>query len=839
MVDFSKRLGGKRAERPTDPIKLYDTLDRQRDKGPLRPAQVAVLEEWRDKRQPARDVIVKLHTGQGKTLIGLLMLQARLNGGHGPAAYLCPNNFLIDQTAEQARQFGFQVCLSEGDLPGEFLEGKQILITSAQKLFNGITKFGLNQQSVKLGSILLDDAHACADVIRDQCRIRIPAEEPAYAELKRLFAGDLERQGVGTFADLENGDRNALLPIPYWAWAAHEADVAGVLSKHSGKKSIKFAWPLLRDSLAHCQCVFTGAALEIEPYIAPLDAFGSYFAADRRIFMSATVTDDAFLVKGLQLQPDTIRDPLTFVGEGWSGEKMVLLPSLMHEDLDRGLIISHIGKPNIKRAAGRVSLTPSFSKAEDWVKAGALIAKDDNFNQRINDLLEGNFEHTVVLANRYDGIDLPDKACRVLVFDSAPYSENLIDLYEERVRPNSEASLMRLVRSIEQGMGRSVRGEKDYSVVIATGADLVRILRDRHSREYLSNQMQKQIEIGLEISDMAKEEIENNGVVPLDALKDVMRQCINRDENWKAFYAAEMSGVKVGAASGEALDRFAAELQAERLFQEGDYQKAAERLQKLLDERPLETAEVGWYLQQNARYLYQHSRLEAEKLQVIAHKKNRKLLRPEAGVTVAKLSLVSHGRAERVKAWVAAFPTYDDLNIRVTELLGRLVFGTRADPFEEALDSLSFALGFVGERPDKDWKEGPDNLWALNDKEFLLFECKSEVDTTRAQINKREAEQMNRSAVWFDKHYAGQTATRILIHPSHKLESAAGLTHNVTAMTEKELRKLVGAVRSFFKSFESKDLADLSVSDVQALLTSHKLGVGDLASAYARSIKNF
>ena len=46
MVDFKKRLAGKKAEKPVDPIKLYDTLDRAHDKGPLRPAQLSVLKSW-------------------------------------------------------------------------------------------------------------------------------------------------------------------------------------------------------------------------------------------------------------------------------------------------------------------------------------------------------------------------------------------------------------------------------------------------------------------------------------------------------------------------------------------------------------------------------------------------------------------------------------------------------------------------------------------------------------------------------------------------------------------------------------------------------------------------
>ena len=55
LVDFKKR----QAEKPTDPIKLYDTLDRAHDKGPLRPAQLAVLKAWFDKHKNTRDVIVK------------------------------------------------------------------------------------------------------------------------------------------------------------------------------------------------------------------------------------------------------------------------------------------------------------------------------------------------------------------------------------------------------------------------------------------------------------------------------------------------------------------------------------------------------------------------------------------------------------------------------------------------------------------------------------------------------------------------------------------------------------------------------------------------------------
>jgi replicative superfamily II helicase len=113
MVDFRKHLAKKKVEKPVDPIVIYDQLDRSVEKGELRKAQVHILTNWFNTARDKRDVIFKLHTGQGKTLIGLLALQSKLNEGKGPALYLCPNNQLVEQTCSQARQFGVTVCRAD------------------------------------------------------------------------------------------------------------------------------------------------------------------------------------------------------------------------------------------------------------------------------------------------------------------------------------------------------------------------------------------------------------------------------------------------------------------------------------------------------------------------------------------------------------------------------------------------------------------------------------------------------------------------------------------------------------------------------------------------------
>jgi replicative superfamily II helicase len=70
----------------------------------------------------------------------------------------------------------------------------------------------------------------------------------------------------------------------------------------------------------------------------------------------------------------------------------------------------------------------------------------------------------------------------------------------------------------------------------------------------------------------------------------------------------------------------------------------------------------------------------------------------------------------------------------------------------------------------------------VRNPQYPLWECKSEDDVTRAEINKREAEQMNRSSAWFDKHYPGMSVKRIIVHPANTVQSAAAFTHEVEAI---------------------------------------------------------
>lgn len=193
----------------------------------------------------------------------------------------------------------------------------------------------------------------------------------------------------------------------------------------------------------------------------------------------------------------------------------------------------------------RVVLVPSLWWGEDYEKRGAKVARGDLINEEINYLKKGEeLDHTVVFVNRYDGIDLADNQCRLLVLDSLPSFGNLSDRYELKCRTDSALITTKIAQKIEQGLGRSVRSEKDYSIILIVGEDLVRFIKTSSNQTFFSPQTLMQIQIGEEVSGIVKDEISKEHTA-LQTFCDVMKQCLNRDEGWKQFYKEGMDKISL------------------------------------------------------------------------------------------------------------------------------------------------------------------------------------------------------------------------------------------------------------------------------------------------------
>lgn len=835
MIDFKKKLGKKEVSKKINPVEIYETLDRRSETGPLRPAQKEILENWFQSSIDKKDLIIKLHTGEGKTLIGLLILQAKLNRGEGPCLYICPNIYLVQQVCAEAQKFGIGYCVisDSREIPDDFLSGNKILITHAHKVFNGMTVFGLTNQYIKVGTIILDDSHACIDVIKSAFTIQIEKSknDKLYESLLSLFEDDLREQGEGSLIDVQNGDYDTLMIVPYWCWYDKKTEVLKLLSEHTNDTQVKYAWPLLKDSIDNYSCYITGGKIEISPYSTNIDVFRSFSNSNSRILMSATTQEDSFFVKGLNFDIDSVEKPLKNEQQKWSGEKMIILPSLIHDDCDRDLIVTKFTKMKNQKF-GIVAIVPSTKKSEQYRALSATVANRKDIFSQIDNLKKGNYGNILVINNRYDGIDLPDESCRILIIDSMPYFEDLSDRYEERCRPNSEVVNKRLAQKIEQGIGRGVRGEKDYCALLIIGSDIVKFMRSMITNKYFSAQTQKQIEIGLAIAEMAQEDTEENDS-PIKTVISLIKQSLGRDDGWKAYYTSEMNELKELPRDTTIYKKLSMERKIEQLYYNGEFSKACDSMQEFIDESCDDLLEKGWYLQQLARYLYSFQKEHSNTIQKTAFKLNKQLLKPREGVEYAKVSYINENRLNRIRSFISKFNNFGELQLEVNLILDNLSFGMESDKFENALRIIGELLGFISQRPDKEIRKGPDNLWCGVDNQYLIFECKNEVDENRGEINKHEAGQMNSHCAWFEGEYgADANVQRFLIIPTKSLSYYGDFTHEVKIIRKGKLRELKNNIKGFIKELSKYVLSDIGDELLHRFLETHKLELSDLKTNY-------
>lgn len=122
-----------------------------------------------------------MNTGSGKTVVGLLILKSYLNENKGPAAYFVPDNYLVKQVESEARDLNIEVTSNPHDL--NFLRGKSILVTNIQKLVNGKSVFGIEEKKINLEAMIIDDAHGCVEICKNQVSFFIPRSDDSFVDV--------------------------------------------------------------------------------------------------------------------------------------------------------------------------------------------------------------------------------------------------------------------------------------------------------------------------------------------------------------------------------------------------------------------------------------------------------------------------------------------------------------------------------------------------------------------------------------------------------------------------------------------------------------------------------
>ncbi|MBU5267594.1 DEAD/DEAH box helicase family protein [Virgibacillus proomii] len=828
MVDFKKLKSKKSKSKSIDPTEIFRRLPKPEGVNDLYTSQTEILQKWFERRNE-KDIVLKLHTGGGKTLVGLLMAQSTQNETGEPVLYLAPTTQLVQQTLEKADELGIHAVpyVTGKPLDEDFVNGKAIMVGTYKALFNGKSKFGLrgevNPQNV--AAVILDDAHAAFSVVRDSFTLKVKSKDnpSRYLELVDLFRKsfrDIDK--LGTLEDIVSGSDYSILEVPYWAWHEQLDAVREQLKSDSVK--YRLVWPLLRDQLHLCHALVSKEAFTITPILPLLNVFPTFYDAPRRIYMSATIADDSEIIRTFDVNPDSVKKALQSRSLAGISERMILIPELMSFEYEK----EH-GERIIKWAAdkldvGSIVLVPSDKATEAWSEVATVAKGSKEVESLVTKLQKEEIRGPVVFANRYDGMDLPGDSCRILLMNGLPSGTSDYELYRASALYGGTTITRMLAQRIEQGIGRGARGAGDHCVILLVGRDISSWVAKDANFRFLTSATRAQLDMGIEVS---KE------IGSLKDLAQTIQRSIDRDKDWIEYHAETLAELVDEDESNDFhFTQAKAERKAINLWSDGYHEQAIAKLEQVVknNEQALDIQMRGWFQQLAARIAERWGNADrALDLQRQAFANNRNLIRPRILPPYRPLSIPS-SQARAIAQKIGGYRLRQGFLQSFEEVVANLHEDATANRFEQALCDLAAMIGLSSERHDLDG-EGPDVLWLLPERVGFVIEAKSRKKEKNA-LTKEQHGQLLVAAEWFASEYPEYDCVRVSVHPKNKATRAAvaGASH---ALTYEKLMSLVSDARLLLSSL-SKSQLDIEMLEVECnrLLESSTLRSDRIAKNY-------
>lgn len=793
----------------------------------LRVEQDQVLKTWFE-RQSETDLVIKQNTGGGKTVVGLLVAQSGLNEGVRPAAYLVPDTYLVTRVMDEARSLGLAVTADARS--NEFISGTAILVCTFDKVVNGRTVFGLagNPNARTIGTLVVDDAHTALAAARKQFTVNVPPSHPAFAKALKVFGDELGRQSIKNATALLADDHSAPMRIPFWAWKdkcdviAYEINATPDLSVY---KDIYFSWPLVADYMKLAVATISNRGLQIRTPCPPIELIPAFHQATRRVYLTATLADDGVLVTDLGADPASVRRPITPERATDLGDRLILAPGVLNpqviDDSVRRLAWEFsTGDRNADRFVDSdpvnvVVLVPSDRAAEAWTPYTSTILHVNDMKPVIDEMASGSHKGLVVLVNKYDGVDLPHDACRLLVVDGVPTPLDPGEQREAGALAGSETFRIRRVQRLEQGMGRGIRDAEDHCAVLLLGNSTALSLIDPADLKHFSPATRAQIELSQTIA----EQIRGEGLGPI---RDAISMVLGRDPTWKRLSSGATAGVAYDQ-DGHVSVVAEARRRAWDVAAAGDPAAAARTLRNALND--LDKVERGWRLEEVASYLHDVDPAGAQATLKAAKQANPSTLMP----TITLPAKPVKGHTQQAVA-TSEFLTgqYADstmLQLGVQSMLDDVAFDPsqeRVEAAEAAMRDLGRHLGFTATRPEKETTKGPDGCWGLTPSTNAVIELKTGTSRDDTDIIKSESDQLAGAVAWDAEVNGSEACVPVLVAKSARLHKHASAPPGTRVITPATLTALKDHVRAFTAEI-SKDRAWERPEAVAAALLRHGL----------------
>ena len=607
--------------------------------------------------------------------------------------------------------------------------------------------------------------------------------------------------------------------VPYWAWINKQKEVAKFLHQVKDDEKVKFVWPLIENHLNLCRCVFSGEEVEISPRCLPIDAIPSFTNAERRMFMTATLPSDDILVTDFNVNVEFIKKRITPKYANDIGDRMILTPEELNPSIKQDEIKFFL--KDLSDKYNVVVIVPSVKRAKYWSDASKFVLTSGNLQEGVDRLCKGHIG-LVVLVNKYDGVDLPDNACRLLVIDGLPDVRRRIDEIEQYSLEGSDELLGRKIQKIEQGMGRAVRSSSDYCVVFLMGPALVNCLCEKNAKEKFSAATGVQLELSYKIGEQVKGK-------PLKDYQEIIDYCLKKNPDWLKVSKGILVNQKYeeqGRVSSIALDR----RQAFHAAETKQFDQAVLSMQKAVN-KTSEPKMKGWLKQELAEYKHYQNPADSQEILKSALSLNDHLLKPISGVTYNKLIAKSFNQAQQCAYFLSKFK--DDKNmifVSLNTILENLQLEViEPEYFEQAMNDIAQYVGFNSQQPELTTSTGTDVLWEISHNNYFIIACKNCAESPT--ISKRYCDELSGSVNWFNKHYEGCKYVPVMVHPSHVVDHLASPMPEIRVIDSEKLLQLKNAIRYLISSIVSSNYFD-KIDAINDLLLKYNLTAEKLVQNY-------
>ncbi|WP_341925258.1 DEAD/DEAH box helicase family protein [Nocardioides psychrotolerans] len=710
--------------------------------------QADILRDYLN-HQSDPDLAIELPTGAGKTLVGMLIGEWRRRTLNERVVYLCPTLQLARQAVTDARAAGISVV----DLTGSnwswdnndrlaYTQGQAIAVAHYKAVFNS------NSQLDDADLLIFDDAHAAAGAIADTWTVRFDHGTTAYTQIVELLTAGLPGTAAVRLlaATHDSATRAEGYLIDPQVVTANLPTLTQVVDTQAQQTNARYSWRMVRDSVDACSVFASADEVIIRPLLPPTSTHDPYTSPKQRLYLSATIGAGGELERAFGRR----RITRMAVPAGWdergTGRRFFVFPELTNEfaraggDTTAGAARAQFVS-DLMREAGRSLLLAPSNYTLDQVKQLLVPAgfKSLTATDVETTLAPFTSESRAVLglANRYDGIDLPDDQCRLIVFAGLPVGADPQEKFYTTLLGAKRVLQERTRTRFAQGAGRATRNTNDRAVVVVLGQPLIAFAGDREVQQGTHPEIRAELEIG----------IRNSSRRPAAEVGTAIRQFLDQDPSWNTHIEPEIRTLRERYADADdaedtkALNAAAAyEIQALDAAWRGNFGEAvrqAERaIQALAGGAELRPYQALW------NYLAAHwARLaatadptyavQADALMRAANAAasrttwmpNRQLADGTAATAEAEASRLDKLAVDGVIAHAKSVGKPRALTRAVTEMKDNLS-QREAGRYEQGLVTLGRLLGADSHKPTDEARA--DAVWRWSNEMWVAWEAKSE-----------------------------------------------------------------------------------------------------------------